>query len=298
MDNEAVNYGGFRMSESFGKIAEALADAQGEFPVIEKSREATVKGRTKAGQEYSYDYKYADIADVLHAVRPVLAKNKIAIIQPTVLRGGNIFIVTRLVHASGEWLECEYPVTRYQEERHQAMGGALTYARRYSLCTLIGVAAEEDLDAPEGATGTVSAPIEDRPTSRRQQRAPVVVVQTPEPPPPTEDPDAPKTKPLPPKVGENVFQALAVDKKPLGGPCDADEFFERVAAGLEGIVVGGASGDQVDRFLAMNAEGLGKLPERLKKLMDKEIKATNKRLRAAAVAADPNGGEKVEENLL
>lgn len=134
-------------SEQINEVAAALATAQGEFPQIIKTSTATVTGRD--GRQ-GYSYKYADIADVLKQILPVLAKHKLAVIQPTVIDGSGLFIKTRLVHASGQWIESEYPVCSVNGD-HQKMGGAMTYARRYALCSLIGVAADEDTDGQEAA---------------------------------------------------------------------------------------------------------------------------------------------------
>lgn len=134
-------------SEHINEIATALAKAQGEFPQIPKGKKATVRGVSKSGKEYEMTYKYADIADVLSAIAPVLSANDICYTQPTVMLDTGMFIETRLVHAkSGQWMSSLYPVCGIQGD-HQKMGGSLTYARRYALCSILGVAAEEDLDA-------------------------------------------------------------------------------------------------------------------------------------------------------
>jgi hypothetical protein len=135
-----------RTSEQIDQIVTALAAAQGEFPKIGKNKQASVKGVAKAsGREYSIGYNYADIADVISAIAPVLSKHGIAYIQPTVLTDNGMLVCTRIMHKSGQWIESDYPVSGITGD-HQKMGGALTYARRYSLSTMIGVAAEEDVD--------------------------------------------------------------------------------------------------------------------------------------------------------
>lgn len=139
-----------KTSDIINEIATALAKAQGEFPVIQKNKDGKVQGVSKgSGKEYSFAYKYADIADVIAAVSKVLAANGIAFVQPTEFNSDGMMIATRLIHSSGQWIESEYPVCSVTGD-HQKMGGALTYARRYALCSLIGVAAEEDKDG-EGA---------------------------------------------------------------------------------------------------------------------------------------------------
>lgn len=136
----------FRTSEQIGDVAAALAAAQGELPIVEKNKTGKVSGVSKSGAKYEYSYKYADIADVYAAALPVLSKHGLCVVQPTIVESGSIFIRTRLIHgASGQWLESDYPVCSISGD-HQKMGGALTYARRYAGCSLIGIVAEDDVD--------------------------------------------------------------------------------------------------------------------------------------------------------
>lgn len=121
--------------QDMGELYGALATAQGGFPEIPK---------TKTG----HGYKYADIADILKAVRPVLSKNALAVFQS--IEGDKL--VTVLAHKSGATLRSEYPLVQDGTGRMnniQRIGAALTYARRYSLTALLGVAADEDVDASE-----------------------------------------------------------------------------------------------------------------------------------------------------
>lgn len=136
----------FRTSEAINEIATALAAAQGEFKPVPKTRQGKIEGESKGtGKAFSFSYAYADIADVLSNVIPVLSKHGLAVIQPTMMDGGVLTIVTRIVHASGQWFESDYPVCSIQGD-HKKMGGALTYSRRYALCSMIGVAPDEDID--------------------------------------------------------------------------------------------------------------------------------------------------------
>lgn len=130
-------------------LTEALAAAQGEFPAIPKSKTATVKMKT-GGQ---FSYKYADLADVIAAIAPVLSKHGIAYTQRTIIRDGHLLIKTVLFHGVIE-IESEYPVCEIGND-HQAMGGAMTYARRYALTSLVGVMADEDTDG-QGAAASGS----------------------------------------------------------------------------------------------------------------------------------------------
>jgi len=146
-----------RHSPSLCALAEALALAQGEFPAIEKER--TAKVESKKGEASSYSYSYADLADILAAVRKPLSSHGLAVVQPIAWTPqGQPWLITRLLHSSGEWLESLYRLVEY--ERPQDMGSAITYARRYALTALLGIAAEEDDDgqaAQRGATDRASA---------------------------------------------------------------------------------------------------------------------------------------------
>lgn len=125
------------MSE-VGTLADALAKAQGEFPRILKDKEAN------AGK---YTYAYADLADVIDGIKVALSKYSIAYTQPTRIRDGALVLVTKLMHPSGQELEAEWPLPA--RGTAQEMGAALTYARRYSLCSILGVAAEIDNDGDD-----------------------------------------------------------------------------------------------------------------------------------------------------
>lgn len=140
------------MSESIASLAGALAKAQAEMPPVPKTKTGSVQGESKGtGRAYDFSYKYADIADVLAIALPVLGRHGIAVMQPTFVDGNRMYLLTRLVHSSGDWMESLYPVCELQGN-HQKMGASLTYARRYALSSLIGIAAEEDTDAGGGGT--------------------------------------------------------------------------------------------------------------------------------------------------
>ena len=121
-------------------IFEALSAAQGELKNPEK---------TKTADAGKYKYKYADIADVLECVLPVLSKHGLSVTQPTSIKDGSIILLTKL-HFNDQTIESEYPVCSLNGN-HQAMGAALTYARRYALTTLVGVAAVDDSDGSDAA---------------------------------------------------------------------------------------------------------------------------------------------------
>jgi len=121
-----------------GKIAAALAKAQAEFKPLHKTKTANVPMKTGG----SYQYSYADLSDVLQSVREALAKNEIAILQGV----GQGQLVTELIHSSGQSLMSSIPFISAQGGRPQDLGSALTYARRYGVCTALGIVADEDDD--------------------------------------------------------------------------------------------------------------------------------------------------------
>lgn len=157
--------------EEFAGLYEALRAAQATLPEVGKNRTAKVKGKSKSGNEFEYSYKYADITDVLSAIRPHFARYGITILQPTRIDGNALQVATRLVHdKTGQFEESLYPVAAIGAD-HQALGSALTYARRYALCSMIGLAPDEDADgqhaASSGPAGGERSPSRD-PQPRQQ----------------------------------------------------------------------------------------------------------------------------------
>jgi hypothetical protein len=136
-------------SESIGAIATALAKAQGELTNPEKSLTATI--HSPFPREEARTFKYASLASGLEIVRKCLSQHEIATVQTTAIdtETGLIRLTTVLAHSSGEWMSSDWPVCPVAETAApHRMGAALTYARRYALFTLVGIAGEDDLDAP------------------------------------------------------------------------------------------------------------------------------------------------------
>jgi hypothetical protein len=139
-----------RSSESVGALAAALARAQAEIANPEKSLTATII--SPFPREGSRTFRYAPLASGLDLVRKCLGQHEIATVQATSIDGdsGLIRLTTTLVHASGEWVSSDWPVCPVTETAApHRLGTALTYARRYALFTLVGIAGEDDLDAPD-----------------------------------------------------------------------------------------------------------------------------------------------------
>ena len=138
-----------RSSESIGTIAGALAKAQAELTNPEKSLTATI--RSPFPREDDRTFRYASLSSGLDIVRKALGKHEIATVQTTAIdEAGLIRLTTVLAHSSGEWVSSDWPVCPVSETAApHRMGAALTYARRYALFTLVGIAGEDDLDAPD-----------------------------------------------------------------------------------------------------------------------------------------------------
>src|SRR6266508_4553036 len=157
-----------RSSESVAALASALAKAQAELVNPEKSLTATIRGAAPAEGERTF--RYAPLSSGLDIVRKTLGQHEIATVQTTAIdqAAGIVNLTTMLAHASGEWIASDWPVCPIADmATPQRMGAALTYARRYALFTLVGIAGEDDLDAPDlncqpvsdpGATAASAAP--------------------------------------------------------------------------------------------------------------------------------------------
>ena len=129
-------------SPTIGKLTEALAKAQASFLAVKRTTK--VDFTTRSGQKIKYSY--APLSDVLDACRKVLSDNGLAIMQPTKIVDGKLIVETLLSHISGEWIKGEILIES-QTKDPQSEGSALTYARRYALSAMLGIASEEDDDA-------------------------------------------------------------------------------------------------------------------------------------------------------
>ena len=139
-----------KSSETIGQLALALSKFQGTVPSIPKNRTATIPG--KDGKQ-GYKYKYADLSDIIDICTPVLSEHGLSVMNIVGGDGENVFVKAVLLHESGEWIESDslpLPAGRTP----QTAGSSITYARRYTLGSLLGVAADEDDD---GSAATHSA---------------------------------------------------------------------------------------------------------------------------------------------
>jgi hypothetical protein len=163
-------------------LATALAKVQGELPKLERDR--TVEIVPKSGAPYSYSY--VTLANLNDAILPLLARHGLSFVaMPGAGSDGKMCVRYRLLHESGQSLDGEFPISG--EGGIQILGGRITYARRYILAALVGVAADEDDesrlaegDGPRTAQRRATPPTrtrqtrpaaDDRPTAQRAQRA-------------------------------------------------------------------------------------------------------------------------------
>ena len=139
-----------RSSENVAAIATALAKAQIEISNPAKS----MLGSVYPGNihESPKNFRYAPLSGGLEIIRKALGGQQIAVTQTTEIDATNglVNLTTLLIHTSGEWISSDWPICRLSEiSAPRRMGAALTYARRYALFTLVGIAGDDDLDAPD-----------------------------------------------------------------------------------------------------------------------------------------------------
>jgi hypothetical protein len=139
-----------RSSPSIASLAAALAKAQAELVNPEKSMTATIRSDERGRADQTF--RYASLSSGLDIVRKTLGQHEIATVQTTAIdqAAGVVNLTTMLAHASGEWIASDWPVCAIADTATpRRMGAALTYARRYALFTLVGIAGEDDVDAPD-----------------------------------------------------------------------------------------------------------------------------------------------------
>ena len=132
-------------SESLKELSTALSKAQGEFD-----------GVTKDATNPFFKSKYATLDAVIKAVKPIMAKNGLAVIQGNELDQNGVVVTTLLTHSSGEWVESKLylPVTKQDP---QGYGSAITYGRRYALSAILGISSDEDDDGNTQSKPVVKA---------------------------------------------------------------------------------------------------------------------------------------------
>jgi hypothetical protein len=160
-----------RSSNTIGTIAAALAKAQTQLVNPEKSLTGIIRADAPGATERSF--RYAPLSSGLDIVRKTLSPHEIATVQTTSIDEsvGIVRLSTVLAHASGEWIASDWPVCAISETAApHRMGAALTYARRYALFSLVGIAGEDDLDAPDLLSPKAPEPKSDGPAGNEKDR--------------------------------------------------------------------------------------------------------------------------------
>jgi len=145
-----------KTSESIANIAAALVGFQSE-----------VANPEKKGINPHFKSKYAELDDIINTIRPTLEKHGLAFIQNPVQADGQVGVYTVLIHKSGEYIQFDPVMIPLQKATPHQVGAALTYAKRYSLGSALGLATEEDKDGND-----VGVPDQQKKTPQRKQQPP------------------------------------------------------------------------------------------------------------------------------
>ena len=234
-----------RSSEAIGAIAGALAKAQSELTNPEKSLTATI--RSPFPREADRTFRYASLASGLEIVRKSLGRHEIATVQTTTIdkEAGLIRLTTILAHSSGEWVSSDWPVCPVSETASpQRMGAALTYARRYALFTLVGIAGDDDQEAPDLNT-TDQPPVPDGRSSNGHALA------------------------VPPAADAQRRTSLARPAKPVLAPDQSAVLRDRLVAELGGL----QSGDEAATWAYRSLPGKNTLTAAHATVVEREFEA-------------------------
>lgn len=152
-------------SEHINELATALAKFQGQLE--QPKMNSTVKVKTRTGGEYSF--KYADLSECKAAARKALSENGLSVTQ---LVEDDYSVNTMLLHSSGQWISSRLrmPVNTNVADA-QTIGAAITYAKRYAFCAILGIVADDDNDANE-ACGNLFTKQQAQPQQKRQPQQP------------------------------------------------------------------------------------------------------------------------------
>jgi hypothetical protein len=224
-----------RSSETIGTIAAALAKAQAELVNPPKSLVGTIRSDAPGATERSF--RYAPLSSGLELVRKTLSQHEIATVQTTSIdeSAGIVRLSTVLAHASGEWIASDWPVCAISETAApHRMGAALTYARRYALFTLVGIAGEDDLDAPDLIAPTTPAPKTEAETTKdRRNGGPDYQSQSRS----GQQTVANSARTLGPKASEVLRDQLIAQLKAINSSEEAADWAHRVLASKNNLVL-------------------------------------------------------------
>lgn len=145
-------------SNDRAEICGALAEVSGKLEDPEKGRKAKVKGK-QSGVEF--EYRFASLGDALPAIRATLSESGCALVQGVDMSEKGLGLITEIVHRSGQWVRTYTPM-KYPDDP-QALGSAITYARRYGLWSILGIASvDEDDDGAEAKNAPNEAQVKAR----------------------------------------------------------------------------------------------------------------------------------------
>jgi hypothetical protein len=181
-------------SDTIAQLAAAIAKAQSELVNPVKSLTAVIERANGGGTQ---SCKYAPLSSGVDIVRKSLGKYELALIQTTHVdrERSLVLLTTTIAHGSGEWVSGLWPVCTMADLGHpKLMGAALTYARRYCLFTMVGLAGEDDLDAPDLLTAKPLDAVANGPVTETTFRANLI-------------PKVPDTAPHPSRV-QKTSQAM------------------------------------------------------------------------------------------
>ena len=160
-------------SENIGSLAAALAKSQSQFKPVKRS--VKVDFTAKSGARVKYNY--APLSDVLDSCIKTLNDNELVVIQPTHIEDNKIIVETMLIHSSGEWISGELCIVP-SDHNPQSEGSALSYARRYSLSSLLSIATDEDDDAESAMNREAKETKKDSPVLQAAKTAGAVEKKT------------------------------------------------------------------------------------------------------------------------
>lgn len=153
------------------EVCAALAAAQAEMDPPQRTKKGKIEGTSRSGRDYSFEYSYAPLEEIIRVVRKPFADHGLARQQYIVTRGGGWFLRTILWHTSGQWLSSDYPIFA-EQMTGQKFAGAVTYAKRQGLCLVAGIAPEDDNDLQEQAEAPQAKAVQQRATRANPAAAP------------------------------------------------------------------------------------------------------------------------------
>lgn len=139
-------------SEQLNEVATALADFQAIVPVMPKDCEVDFRDRNSR----RVNYKYTNLDTILTVIRPLLGKHGLSVIQAQEVVSGRSYVSTMLLHKSGQFIRSRLLIVETPKDM-KALGTVLTYAKRYALSALLGIASDEDLDNATNQDGAAIA---------------------------------------------------------------------------------------------------------------------------------------------